>query len=78
MSGDHRQIGEIMSGGSYYSHNDLRLHFGLGERQKPDSIEIVWPSGQKDILLSVPVNQIITVEEGKGLVRPKMVRPARK
>ncbi len=29
-SGAHSQIDEVMSGSSYYSQNDFRLHFGLG------------------------------------------------
>jgi len=32
----HRQIDEVRSGGGYYSQNDLRVHFGLGEAQKVD------------------------------------------
>jgi hypothetical protein len=78
VAGEHRQIGEVMSGGSYYSHNDLRLHFGLGDRQKADTIEIAWPSGQKDALSNVPANQIITIQEGKGLADPNAIRPSRR
>ena len=35
-SGGHSQIDEVMSGSSYYSHNDFRLHFGLGRAAKAD------------------------------------------
>lgn len=64
--GDLWQIGEVMSGGSYYSHNDLRLHFGLGDANKADLIEVLWPSGGKDTVLDVAANQIIRLEEGRG------------
>jgi hypothetical protein len=30
-AGGRSQIDEVMSGSSYYSQNDLRLHFGLGK-----------------------------------------------
>ena len=66
---DGSQIDEVRSGGSYYSQNDLRVHFGLGKNQKIKTIEIRWPSGQTDTLNDVAVNQFITVKEGAGLVK---------
>jgi hypothetical protein len=63
------QIDEVRSGGSYYSQNDLRVHFGLGKNQKVKSIEIRWPSGQVETLNNVAVNQLILVKEGAGIVR---------
>ena len=46
-SGEHSQIDEVMSGSSYYSQNDFRLHFGLGAATKADRVEVAWPSGAK-------------------------------
>jgi hypothetical protein len=66
---DGSQIDEVRSGGSYYSQNDLRVHFGLGKRDKVKTIEIRWPSGQADTLSDVAANQFITVKEGVGLLR---------
>jgi hypothetical protein len=66
---DGSQIDEVRSGGSYYSQNDLRVHFGLGKRDKVKTIEIRWPSGQSDTLNDVAANQFITVKEGAGLLR---------
>ena len=68
---DGTQIDEVRSGGSYYSQNDLRVHFGLGKNQKVKTIEIQWPSGQIDTLNNLPVDQIITVKEKVGIVRSK-------
>ncbi|MEN3334004.1 MAG: enediyne biosynthesis protein [Blastocatellia bacterium] len=66
---DGNQIDEVRSGGSYYSQNDLRVHFGLGKRDKVKTLEIRWPSGQVDTLNDVAANQFITVKEGAGLLR---------
>jgi hypothetical protein len=63
------QIDEVRSGGSYYSQNDLRVHFGLGKNQRVKSIEIRWPSGQVETLKDIAANQLITVKEGAGVVR---------
>ena len=65
----HEQIDEVRSGGSYYSQNDLRIHFGLGKANKVDLLEIRWPSGQMDQLKNVSANQLVFVKEGEGIVR---------
>jgi hypothetical protein len=66
---EHVQIDEVRSGGSYLSQNDLRIHFGLGRAEKVELLEIRWPSGMVDQLKDIPSNQLIVVEEGKGIVR---------
>ena len=63
------QIDEVRSGGSYYSQNDLRIHFGLGKSQKVESLEITWPSGKVDTLRNVAANQLVVVKEGQGIVQ---------
>jgi enediyne biosynthesis protein E4 len=63
------QSQEVTSQSSYYSHNDHRLHFGLGQNKEADSIEIVWPSGDREVLDKVPANRIVTIKEGSGIVK---------
>jgi hypothetical protein len=55
-------------GGSYMGANDPRIQFGLGKRTKVDLLDIKWPSGTEDKLTNVPINQIIAVKEGVGIV----------
>jgi enediyne biosynthesis protein E4 len=69
VTADGSQIDEVRSGGSYYSQNDLRIHFGVGKNKAIKSIEIRWPSGQVDSLKDLAANQLITVKEGAGIVR---------
>ena len=64
----HRQIDEVRSGGGYFSQSDLRVHFGLGKASKVDSLEIRWPSGQVDTMKGIPVNQVVYVQEGTGIM----------
>jgi hypothetical protein len=64
------QIDEVRSGGSYYSQNDLRLHFGLGKAARVKALEVRWPSGQVETLSDLAVNQLVTIKEGAGLVKP--------
>ena len=55
-------------GSSYMSASDPRIHFGLGKRTKIDSLVITWPSGHVDKLTDVPIDKIIAVKEGEGIV----------
>ena len=59
---------ERKGGMSYQSAQDPRLHFGLGQRSVIEQIEIKWPSGEYTKLINLKSDQIVAVEEGKGLV----------
>ena len=63
-----RQWGQVRSGSSYCSQSALALTFGLGKDPGATAIEIDWPSGAKQKLGAVPANQILVIEEGKGIV----------
>lgn len=61
------QAQALVSQSSYYSCNDPRLHFGLGE-SKDASVDIYWPSGLHEHYANLTVNQLITIREGAGIV----------
>jgi hypothetical protein len=61
-----RQRGDVFSGGSFASTHDPRVHFGLGDATKIDSVEVHWPSGAKEKFTIPKVDQIVTLTEGKG------------
>ena len=60
---DKRQVKEINNVASYLSSNDIRLHFGLGKAKTIQRIEVLWPSGLRQVLKDIAVNQILAVEE---------------
>jgi hypothetical protein len=64
----HRQVRDVQSGSSYLAQNDLRAHFGLGQSNRAERLEIRWPSGATEVVESLPANHVITVREGKGVV----------
>jgi hypothetical protein len=72
------QIDEVRSGGSYYSQNDLRLHFGLQDATIVDLIEVRWPSGQVDTYSNLAINRLYIVEEGSKAARAETLTPAAK
>ncbi|MBI3474364.1 MAG: CRTAC1 family protein [Acidobacteria bacterium] len=61
------QIGEIRSGSSYLSQNDLRLHFGLLDATSISSAKIVWPDGKEEIYKDLPADFIYTIVEETGI-----------
>ena len=62
-----RQRQDVLASGSYISSNDRRLHFGLGDATDAGSLEIHWPSGEKETVKLPDVDRIYTVTEGKGI-----------
>src|SRR5437899_8939313 len=72
--GDHSQIDEVMSGSSYYSQNDFRLHFGLGRASQADRVEVAWPSGVKESFPNLPANHLYVVQETKGILERRKFR----
>ena len=63
------QRGDVMSGGSFASSSDVRLHFGLGAATKIDSVEVRWSSGLVEMVTLPGVDGIYTVVEGKGVAK---------
>lgn len=62
-------IQEVQAGGSYLSQNDLRLHFGLGENEKIESVEIRWSDGKVEKISGVIPNQMVSVAQGVGVTK---------
>jgi hypothetical protein len=62
------QRGDVLSGGSFASSNDPRVHFGLGDAASIDSVEIRWPGGGPTEKVAIPaVDRILTIEQGRGI-----------
>jgi hypothetical protein len=60
-----RQARAVLSQSSYYSHDDLRVHFGLGSRSRADEIEVRWPSGRVQRMKDVEGRRVVTVVEDR-------------
>jgi hypothetical protein len=64
-AGGRDSIGEVMSGGSFYSQNSMVLHFGLGKAAVVDRLQIRWPSGLVQTWKNLPANLKVIATEGK-------------
>lgn len=69
VTGGHVQYREVHSGGSYLSFHDIRAHFGVGEAEQIDLLEVRWPSGQVDKETDLVVNHRYLVIEGRKIIQ---------
>jgi hypothetical protein len=65
-----REYEMVKTGSSYLSQSEMVLTFGLGkpEDDKILSLEINWPSGQRQSIGDIKPNQFLTIQEDKGIV----------
>jgi hypothetical protein len=66
-SGGMMQFDEVHGGSSYLSQNDLRLHFGLGNLGKMETITVRWPNGKTEDFHNLDADKIYTIVEGQGV-----------
>jgi hypothetical protein len=69
LDGGQSQSSMVKTGSSYLSQSEMTLTFGVGQARKVGAVEISWPSGRKDKLPGADAGTIITVQEGKGVIR---------
>jgi hypothetical protein len=62
------QYASVRAGGSYFSSNDPRLHFGLGSAPEAE-IEVTWPGGGTERIAGLKANQAVHIRQGRGLQR---------
>ena len=71
-SGGLRQFGWKLGGGTYLSSSDPRLHFGLRDGDRAESVEVRWPSGRVDRFEDLPGNSRWLLREGDPVPIPVM------
>ena len=61
----------INPGYSYACSNDPRAHFGLGEAEKIDVIEVVWPDGSEETFPGMTADRLVVLRKGEGTAKGK-------
>ena len=67
-AGGIRQRFDIISGASYASQSEQRVHVGLGSATKVDEVEIVWSNGESEAISLPGIDRSFTIQQGKGVV----------
>ena len=63
-AGGRTQVRVVDSSGSYLSASDIRAHFGLGDLEAVESVEVRWPDGSEQTVGAVPANKLLFVRQG--------------
>jgi uncharacterized protein YndB with AHSA1/START domain len=58
----------VRTGSSYCSQSEIAPTFGLGPDKVVQTLELEWPSGTRQRFTNLPANQVVTVDETKGIV----------
>jgi enediyne biosynthesis protein E4 len=68
FTADGEQWQEVRGGGSYYSQNDFRLHFGLGGSgsRGVDRVVVRWPNGKEETWTGLAADKLHTLTEGSA------------
>lgn len=72
--GDLQLCDQVMAGTGYASQSSLRLHFGLGEAERIDSLIVQWPSGQKESFEDLVVDSYYQIIEANSITSSEGAR----
>ena len=65
VAGGRTQVRSVGGASSYLGHSDTRLYFGLGQAERVERVEVLWPDGAVTRLEDLPVNEVVVVK-GEG------------
>ena len=66
MPGGRRWLRCINAGYGYLCSNDPRAHFGLGQAERVEAIEVLWPDGTAEAFPGPSVDQMVVLRKGEG------------
>ncbi len=65
------QVRQVMSNVGLRSQGGYELIFGLKDAKAVDTITVYWPSGKKDKFENIKANQMLIIDEDKGIIKKK-------
>jgi enediyne biosynthesis protein E4 len=68
-AGDRRWLGLINPASSFLCSNDVRAHFGLGEADRVEKVEVRWPDGTTETFPGCDADRQVVLSRGAGMSR---------
>jgi enediyne biosynthesis protein E4 len=65
-AGGRRWVGGVYPGQGYLCSHDPRVHFGLGQARRVDSLEVLWPDGARETFPGGPADRGVRLLKGRG------------
>jgi hypothetical protein len=65
-AGAKRWVRLIASAHSFLSASSAEAHFGLGDLERIDAIEVAWADGKRETFRGAPAGQVVVVRKGEG------------
>ena len=57
----------------FLSSNDPRLHLGLGQTERIDKLQVLWPDGTEETVRDLPAGHLVVIEQGQGIVSNELL-----
>ncbi len=57
---------EVRTTASYLSQNSNVVHYGLGDSEVADRVDVTWPRGQRQRLVALPSNRFVRLSETRS------------
>lgn len=69
-AGGKTYLSMVSGGNSFAGQSSARVHFGLGEVNSAEQVEVRWPSGRREVFKNVAVGKLNKISEGGGVKAP--------
>ena len=74
--GENLQLRVISAGDGYASQFSRVAHFGIGENEQIDELEVSWPNGAKQFFKGIPADRMVEIDEDRSEVLPVKIKEA--
>jgi hypothetical protein len=61
-----RRVSVLSPGQSYLCSHAAMLHFGLGEPDQVESLQVIWPDGRRENFPGCQADQVVVLRQGEG------------
>jgi hypothetical protein len=68
-AGTRTWVADVSPASAFASSSDPRIHFGLGDAARLDSLVVRWPDGRKEVLRDIPSDRFLIILKGRGIVK---------
>jgi hypothetical protein len=67
VAGGKRQFAYHNPYRGYVSTVDDRIHFGLGDVERVDTLLVVWPDGRSQVIVDIPADRLVSVQQADAV-----------